>query len=85
MDISNKRLIQLTSLYNKFRFHRTLLFLCELYFAYTYAVDFPTGSLPYRVIMGSILLGIALLAFYAHRKMGILQEKIKKEKQDNAI
>ncbi|WMI79954.1 hypothetical protein [Anaerotignum sp. MB30-C6] len=81
METTDESLIQLTTLYNKFKFHRTVLILCELYFGYTYVVDFPTGSLIYRIIMGGILLAMAILALKAHRKMGILQGRIQKERQ----
>lgn len=81
MDHKNEILAELTSQYNKFKFHRTVLVLCVLYFGYTYVVDFPTGSSLYRVIMGGILVAIALLAFYAHEKTKKLQERIQKENQ----
>jgi len=79
MDTANKTLAQLTTEHKKFKFHRTVLILCELYFAYTYVIDFPKGSPSYRIVMGGILLAIAFLAFYAHRKMASLQEKILNE------
>ncbi|WP_312072008.1 hypothetical protein [Anaerotignum propionicum] len=77
MDQTNELLAELTSQYNKFKFHRTVLVLCVLYFGYTYVVDFPTGSSLYRIIMGGILIAIALLAFYAHQKMRELQKQVK--------
>lgn len=79
MDQTNELLAELTSQYNKFKFHRTVLVLCVLYFGYTYVVDFPTGSSLYRIIMGGILIAIALLAFYAHQKMRELQRQIQNE------
>ncbi len=85
MDISKDIITELTAQYNKFRFHRTVLVLCTLYFGYTYIVDFPTGSNPYRIIMGGILLAIALLSFYSHRKMKDLHSQIQKEKQNTYI
>lgn len=84
MDITKEIITELTAQYNKFRFHRTVLVLCELYFGYTYISDFPTGTIPYRMIMGGILVAIALLAFYAHRKMIGLQLQIQKEKQNTS-
>ncbi|WP_313530678.1 hypothetical protein [Anaerotignum sp.] len=81
MENTNELIEQLTEQYNKFKFNRTILILCELYFAYTYIVDFQTGSITYRVLMGIILLAMAILAFYAHRKMSTLQEQIQIEKQ----
>ena len=85
MEITKEIITELTAQYNKFKFHRTILILCELYFAYTYIIDFPTGSNPYRIIMGTILVAIALIAFYAHRKMINLQSQIQKENQNSSI
>lgn len=79
MDQTNEILAELISQYNKFKFHRTVLVLCVIYFGYTYVVDFPTGSSLYRIIMGGILIAIALLAFYAHQKMRELQRQIQNE------
>ncbi len=78
MDNTNDVPEELTSQYNKFKFHRTVLILCVLYFGYTYVVDFPSGSILYRIIMGGILIAITSLAFYSHKKMRALQTKIQK-------
>lgn len=82
MDYTNDIIEELTSQHNKFKFHRTMLILCVLYFGYTYVVDFTTGSSLYRILMGGILVAIAFLALYSHKKMRELQRRIQKGNKD---
>lgn len=82
MNYTKDIMEELTSQYNKFKFHRTILILCGLYFGYTYVVDFTTGSIIYRILMGGILIAIASLALYSHKKMRELQRRIQKENKD---
>jgi len=81
MKSEHESLAELTAQYNKFKFHRTVLVLCELYFAYSYSTDFSQGTAGYRIFMGGILAGIASLALYAHIKMQQLHRKILVERQ----
>lgn len=83
MENTNETIENITAQYNKFKFHRTLLILCVLYFAYTYAVDFQTGSTIYRLLMGVILMMMVFLMFFAHKKMAHLQKQIQNKNLNN--
>ena len=81
MKNEHETLAELSAQYHKFKFHRTVLLLCVLYFGYSYSTDFLQGSVGYRIFMGTILTGIVALTLYAHMKLGQLQKKIHTEQK----